>query len=120
MKIIALFCLGLTLVSTVTFAQPSSMYDRYLGEISKLESDLSKCIPDEDESYLCYSRNKKQYNKIIADIRQQYKNKVDSKVWQAINISFNKAGKACADPYFDSGKSVLHGLAVTTVELHLK
>lgn len=126
--------LGLSLIvmSNVVHSATNNEYNSYMKKISNLESQLAKCIPDEDRSYLCYPQTENSYNKIITEIRSKYSNKVDQKLWLSISSAFNKVNKLCADPYFESGKayiyypyldcknSALHGLAVTTVELHLK
>lgn len=118
--------------SSTLFAAETQLYNQYMSNIAKTEANLAKCIPDEEKSALCYQNADKTYDKIIKDVRKTYGAKVDSKLWQAINVGSVTRKNNCRSSYLDAGTSQVfypyidcvhaanHSLVITTVELHLK
>jgi len=118
-------------VSFYTFADTAT-YNKYMKEVSLIEAKLSKCIPDVNESHICYNNAEKKYDNIIKSIRKAHSSKVDIKLWQSINLGFESRKNNCRSEYLDAGPTQLfypyidclnssyHGLTVTTIELHLK
>lgn len=118
--------------TTLSFAADSKIYTQNMSNVAKIEASLAKCIPDEDESTNCYNNAEKEYDKIIVNIRKTYGNKIDSKLWQAINLGSLTRKQNCRSkeldagtsqifyPYIDCVHSANHSLVITAIELHLK
>ena len=121
-----LFC------TSYCMAAESAEYNKYMKQVSTVEINLAKCIPDVNESPICYTDAEKSYDNIIKNIRKKYSSKVDLKLWQTINLGYEKRKKSCRSSYLDAGptqlfypyvdclNTVSHALAITTIELHLK
>lgn len=118
--------------TSICMAAESPEYSRYMKQISMVETTLLKCIPDVNESPICYTSAEKDYDNIIKNIRKNHSSKVDLKLWQTINLGFENRKKNCRSPHLDAGPTQLfypyvdclntanHALAITTIELHLK
>lgn len=113
-------------------AAESTQYSKYMKQVATVETNLAKCLPDVDESPICYVSAEKSYDNIIKNIRKTYSSKVDLKLWQTINLGFENRKKNCRSPHLDAGPTQLfypyvdclnatnHALVITTIELHLK
>lgn len=96
------------------------------------EKEMVMCAPAPDDAGLCYEETISKYNNLIREVRSQNASKVDSKLWQTINLNYKNAIDTCRSdknlagsrlffyPYQDCMTNHLHNLAVTTIELHLR
>ncbi|HGF9504652.1 TPA: hypothetical protein ACJEU7_001857 [Acinetobacter baumannii] len=131
-KLLKVLPLSLSILASVSVHAANSEYTNKINTVKSIEKNLMQCIPDVEQSYLCYSKAGKDYTKLITDIRNKHSDKVDSKLWNYLNVKFNERSKNCRNSDFDGGtqkafypnldclNSILHQQAITTIELHLK
>lgn len=107
-------------------------YASSIATAAAIEKELQACAPSPDEAPECYMEAEEKYSQMISSIRNTYRNKVDQKLWQSINLNFKKQGDLCRTDFMLSGDfhffylykdcltNNLHSLAITAIELHLK
>ena len=117
--------------STIALADKWT-YNSAINSVVANEKELSMCAPAPDDAGTCYEDTISKYNSMIRDIRAQNGQKVDSLLWQSINLNYKKGIDSCRSdenlsdnrlffyPYQDCLTNHLHNLLITTIELHLK
>lgn len=126
-----LISLSIFSISTLVSAEKWD-YSKALKSVANNEAELAMCAPAPEDAGECYESTISQYSKMIKEIRSQNSTKLDTRLWQSINLNYKNAIDTCRSennisvnrlffyPYQDCMTNHLHNLLITTIELHLK